>query len=580
MNYLFKKKLTYNHFGASLVIGIAILSALVVIIQLGRWQIVYYDYFQALASSQIVKKETMETKRGTIYSADGVVMAVDVPSWTLVISVRPSDFEKFKTEELPKIKEFLINKLEIDPDVLNEKLKDNNKFTYLPLIEGLDSKERELIESQKFWGVYFKSDISRFYPNGTIASNVLGFIGKDSKGNPIGRYGLEGFFWGDIKGKRGYTKREKDLKGEAILSKDYDSISSRQGKNLELTIRLGVQQKVENILKEAVKEYKADSATAIIMNPHTGEIIAMASVPNYDPNFYSAYYKTNKDVFKNTAVANIYEYGSVQKPLTIAIGMQTGKITEDTICHDTGKLKVLDKTIYNWAFKKYGYLKPKDVLLHSDNVCSAQFGLKIGAKNMYEYLRKLGFGSLTGVGLQDEETSFLKPYQKWLKTDTATIAFGQTISATPLQVVSAMSTIANKGVRMQPYLVRRIYNSEVDYKIEPVVAEKVFDAKIADSVLSMMEYAAMSKPMSEYKGKYRIAGKTGTAQMPDPKGGYYKDRVNVTYIGIVPADDPQIIMLVKLENPRKYKLASQVAVPTWKKIFNAVKDDLGIKRAR
>jgi cell division protein FtsI/penicillin-binding protein 2 len=199
---------------------------------------------------------------------------------------------------------------------------------------------------------------------------------------------------------------------------------------------------------------------------------------------------------------------------------------------------------------------------------------------MYSYLVKLGIGSPIGIGIHEEETSFLKAPEKWLAIDTATTAFGQAISGTPLQVISALSTIANKGERMQPMLVKKIFNNEESIDIAPVSLGKVFTEATANSVARMMEYAVMTRnDMRKYKNVYSIAGKTGTAQVAkSDASGYYEDRVNVTFVGFSPAIEARFILLVKVENPKKGGLANLTVLPLWIKMFDAIKDDLGVPR--
>ncbi|MCC7304391.1 penicillin-binding protein 2 [bacterium] len=558
----------------SVVIGFVLLM-----MQLFRWQIVNYKRFHSLANAQLSLQQDVFTKRGTIYTKDGVVLAVDSPAWNIVVSI---------TNEVDQVK-FLEKKEQILTDIAKVVDTDVAQFvqsfneqslSYQVIYRGITKRQKDILEEKKLLGIYTEDSIKRLYPNGDLFSHILGYVGTDNFGKPKGNYGVEGFFWGDIKGKEGASQQEKDLSGKAIISKEYKNIRYREGKNIELTVNSGVQKKVEKLLQNGVKDENADSGTVIIMNPRTGEIIAMASYPDYDPN---EFWKIKEvSTFRNQAVASPYEYGSVQKPLTIAMAMDDGKLTEDDICNDTGRLKIEDKTIFNFDYRIYGKITPKETLQYSDNICAANYGLRVGADSMYTYLVKLGLGATTGIGIHEEETSFLKPPDKWLKIDTATTSFGQAISATPLQVVSAMSALANRGERMKPQLVSRIYNNEEDIRIQPVSEGQIFTEKTAHSVAKMMEYATFTRrDMAKYKGVYSIAGKTGTAQVAkSDASGYYDDRVNVTYIGFAPAIDARFIMLVKIENPRKGNLANLTVLPLWMRIFDTIKDDLGVPRIK
>jgi cell division protein FtsI (penicillin-binding protein 3)/stage V sporulation protein D (sporulation-specific penicillin-binding protein) len=599
------------------IIRICIVLFVLVLLQLFRWQVIDNERFSALASAQLSQQEQIFTKRGTIYTRDEVILAVDSPAWDVVLSLTNqvdqslftqtvADVERKYAEVLAKTKDN--DKTSVIASINERKNKEiaktkervfaeiagvvgestisldeaymPNALSYQIIFKGITKRQKEILEEKKLHGIYTNESVKRLYPNGKLFAHVIGYVGTDSFGRPQGNYGVEGFFWGDIKGKEGASQQEKDLSGKAIISKSYKNIQYREGKNIVLTVNSGVQKKVERILAEGVRSQKGETGTVIIMNPKTGEIIAMASYPDYDPNEF--WKNKNIATFRNQAVSNPYEYGSVQKPLTIAMAMDLGKLKETDICNDKGVLVVQDSKVYNYDFKRYGKITPKETLAHSDNICAATYGLSVGAAPMHSYLLKLGIGTQIGIGIDEEETSFLKAPEKWLAIDTATTAYGQAISATPLQVLSALSTIANKGERMQPMLVKKIFNNEDEIIINPTSLGKVFTSKTADSVAKMMEYAIMTRnDMNKYSGVYSIAGKTGTAQVAkSDASGYYDDKVNVTFVGFSPAIDARFIMLVKVENPRSGGLANLTVLPLWIKLFDAIKDDLGVPRIK
>lgn len=542
-----------------------------------RWQILEYDRFSALANAQLAVRQDVFTKRGTIYTQDGVVLAVDSPAWNVVLSVTNHvDQANFLVKQDEILSE-LASVLDIDAEEMSE-IYNPNVLTYQVLYRGINKRQKDILEEKKLLGIYTEDSIKRLYPNGDLFSHVIGYIGTDSFGRPRGNYGIEGFFWGDIKGKEGATQQEKDLSGKAIISKQYRNVQFREGKNIVLTVNSGIQKKVEQILESGVREQRADAGSVVIMNPKTGEIIAMANYPDYDPNEF--WKVRDVSVFRNGAVSGPYEYGSVQKPLTVAMALEEQKITEKHICNDTGRLKLDDKTIYNFNFARYGRITPMQTLQYSDNICAAEYGLLVGADRMYAYLRELGLGVSTGIGIHEEETSFIKAPDRWLSIDVATTSYGQAISATPLQFASAMSTLANGGVRMQPMLVKKIYNNEDEITITPTSVGRVFSEKTATMVAKMMEEATFTRAdMARYKGVYSIAGKTGTAQVArSDTAGYYDDRVNVTYVGFAPAIDARFVMVVKIENPKEGTLANLTVLPLWMKIFDTIKDDLGVPR--
>lgn len=558
---------------------LVIIYIILIIVQLFRWQVLKYDEYSALANAQRTVQKEVITKRGTIYTSDGIVLSVDSPSWDVILSITNKvdieDFIKDKSEIISSLAQIL----DLPSEEIAGKISDD-KLTYKVLYSGATKRQKDIISEKRFTGIYTEEATKRIYPNGTLASHIVGYVGKDAIGNPIGNYGLEGFFWGDIKGKKGLTTQENDLMGNALISKEYKNITFREGKNLILTINSGIQRKVEKILAKGVKELKAAGGAVVVLNPKTGEILSLASYPNYDPNYY--WQVDNVVTYKNKAVSEPYEFGSVQKPMTIAMAMNEGKLSENDICNDTGVLKVLDKKLYNYGYKKYGKITPKQVLQYSDNICAAKYGLMISDETMYKYLVGFGYSQQLGIGLQEEETSYLRSTTEWVDTDRATIAYGQTISATPLQIASAVSVIANDGLRMQPYLVRSIYNNEGRIDIGPVEVGQIIKPEIAKKVSGMMEYATMGRPeFAKYRYQYRISGKTGTAQIAKKDGpGYYDDKVNVTFVGFAPSENARFVMVVKIEEPRKFELANQTVLPLWSEIFDAIKDDIGVPRSK
>ena len=548
-------------------------------LQLYRWQVIYHDKFSEIGKIYVQAQRRLINERGSIYTKDGITIATDRITWEPYISVVHEEEYQKLVEKWPTLRKHLKSIADID---LPEEPPTLKKVAYYPLKKQINEetklKLQQAFKKDKIIGVYFKEQNRRFYPLGDFASHVLGFVQQKSRDEAIGVYGIEGYFWPEISGRKGEIIHEKDITGRILSAADYKRFVLREGKNIVLTIDSKIQQKVEEILAKKVEEYQAKSGTVIVMDPKTGAILAMANYPNYDPNFY--FEVTDYSVFKNKAVSDPYEYGSVQKPLTLAIALEEGAITPDYTCYDTGVLEVLDKKIYNFRRRKYGLLDITGILLHSDNVCSATVALKLTPEQMYTYLQKLGIGTVFNIGLQDEETSFIKPLNKWNKVDLAVSAFGQMISATPLQIISAHSALANNGVRMQPYIIKEIYDSEEKIQFKPYAAAYVFSSQTVKTITKAMADATMSRALfKKYKGKVNIAGKTGTSQIPNPEGtGYLEDAVNTTFVGFAPAEDAKVIMLVKFEQPQTHRTGSTTAAPTWVEIFDAIAPYLGIIR--
>lgn len=573
------------------------LFGILVIVQAFRWQILDSEKFTLLAQEQYEDSQRQSTSRGIIKAEDGTILAVDEPVWGVYASLGKDEDERelfFKYED--KFVAEVSGILGIEESEISDQITDD--FMYFNIAHDVTSEKKEALqeanifgEGTEGFGLHFEEEEKRVYPNGTLASHILGFIGKDEEGDDVGQYGIEGFYFNDIIGEEGYTYEEKDSSGNVILTEEYVSVLPREGKDITLTINTVVQQKVEDILKEGVEYYQAKSGSVIIMNPKTGAIIAMANYPTYDPNDYSLV--SDPWIFKNKAVSDVYEYGSVQKPITLAIALETGSISEDFTCNDdTGYLDLYEATgypdqvgkkIYTWNKKPAGLLDLAGILKTSNNPCAARVALETGLSTFYNKLEEFGIGEFIGIGLQDESTSYIADLDKWTKLDLITASYGQGISATALQVISTLSTIANYGQRMRPYIISEISNDDETITFEPQVLSEPISAETASKVIAMMKKVVMEgDPSAQFKDlneEYSIAGKTGSAQIPkQDAAGYEEDKTNTTFVAFAPAEDAKMIMLVRLEEPSSSPYAALTAVPLWKQIFEAVADDLEIPK--
>jgi cell division protein FtsI/penicillin-binding protein 2 len=592
-----KSKSNKNGNGGNLkTVGICLsLLGILIIIQALRWQVIESDKFTLLAQEQYTGNPRQSTSRGVISAIDGTILAVDEPVWGIYATLSKDEDERelfFSGKEkfVAEVSGILgLEKGDIETKITQD-------FVYFPIAHGVEAEKKQALaeanifgEGTEGFGLYFEREEKRIYPNGELASHVLGFMGKNEDGEDVGQYGIEGFYFGDIVGEEGYTYEEKDSSGNVILTGEYEPILPRQGKDFTLTVIPLIQQKVEEILKEGVEYHQAKSGTAIIMNPQTGAIIAMANYPTYNPNEY--WLVSEPWVLKNRAVADVYEYGSVHKPITVAIALETESIDDDYMCNDntgyldlykaTGYEDQVGKKIYTWNKLPAGNLDLKNMLKTSNNPCLAKVALETGHQLYYPKLKEFGIGEFIGIGLQDEATSYIKPYEEWTKLDLITTAYGQSISATPLQVVSALSTIANDGQRMRPYIISEISDDDETIKFEPQVISEPISAEVAQKVAQMMVHVSREGDpkyfFAELNKKYNIAGKTGSAQIAKTDGpGYEEEKTNTTFVGFAPAEDAQMIMIVRMEEPKSSPYAALTAVPVWKDIFEAIADDLEI----
>lgn len=572
------------------------LFALLIIFQTFRWQILKADKFISLAQGQYQTNQVQSVPRGIITAADGTVLAVDQPTWNVYATLsRDENERKMFFDKKDIFVAEVAGILGVERSTIEEKLTDD--FVYASLKKEISTEKKKALESANIFGegtegfgLYFEREEKRIYPNGTLAAHVLGFIGKDSDGNQVGQYGIQGYYFGDITGKEGYSYEEKDSSGNVILTSEYEPVLPREGKDFQLTIIPNIQSKVEEKLEAGVKKTRSKSGSVIIMNPETGAIIAMANYPTYDPN---EYWRTFEPwVLKNRIVSDVYEYGSVQKPITIAIALETKSIDEDYTCTDkTGRLDLYKVTkysdlkgrfIYTWDKRADGKLNLSGILSQSNNPCTAQVALTVPFPAFYSGLKDFGLNQFIGIGLQEETTGYLRPYDKWTKLDLITASFGQGISATALQVISALSAIANDGERMRPYVISQITDARETIKIEPQVISTPISKETADLVNKALRQAVKNGLLGglvpELK-KYDIAAKTGTAQIAKTGSvGYAKYITNATTIGYAPSSDAKMIMLVKLEEPEISEFATYTSTPVWRDIFLAIADDLEIQK--
>lgn len=404
---------------------------------------------------------------------------------------------------------------------------DNPESLFRLLIDKADSSQVESIRDLKPEGVYIGEKQHRFYPFGNLASQLVGFVGVNKNyDEPTGLYGLESFYDGKLK----------------------------SGESIRLTIDRNLQAEAERVLKSLIEEHDAEGGSVIIQDPDTGKILTLANEPGFDPNSYSDYPVKN---FLNSPIQYVYEAGSVFKPLTMTAGIDLDLFTPDTTYYDSGSVTLNGKTIENWDEKAYGKTTMTRVIERSINTGAVWAAREIGRQNFLDYLESYGFGQETGIDLPDERSGSLANLKgdSFREINLATAEFGQGTAVTPLQIVNAYSALANGGLLMRPY---------VNQDKGSYVKRRVIEENTSLQVLGMMESAVEKGWIGDLPG-YRLAGKTGTAQVPNFQSGGYTDQYIHTYISIFPLGDPQFTMLVKLEKPNK-DLAGRTVVPASKEL--------------
>ena len=439
----------------------------------------------------------------------------------------------------------------------------------------LDYETAEKIDALKIDGVYLVKESKRYYPYGDLLSHVLGYVGIDNQGLS----GLELYYDDYLTGEDGSIKYFSDGKGHKLeLAEIYESPTS--GITLELTVDIELQQAVENELDNAIAKYDADSAIAIAMDPDTGEVLAMASRPNFDSNDYQNY--STEVINRNLPIWMTFEPGSTFKIITLSAALEEGIINlfEDRYT-DTGAITVDGATLHCWKHGGHGDQSYLEVVENSCNPGFVNLGLKLGKDTLMEYINNYGFGTKTGIDLNGEGSGILFDVSAMGNVELATTAFGQGISVTPIQQVRAVSAVVNGGTLYTPYIVKNFLESETDTivkSVEPTAVKEVISPETSKIVRYALEsVVAKGSGHNAYIENYRIGGKTGTAQTVE-NGVYSDSKYILSFIGFMPADDPEIVVYVAVQNAKNVtQYGGTVAAPIARNIFLSAIDILDIK---
>ena len=406
-------------------------------------------------------------------------------------------------------------------------------------------------------GVVIQPHLARMYPEGPLASNVLGFVSREN----IGYFGVEGYYNDWLAGTPKVVRVPQD---PHLATEIPDTV---EGASLVLTIDREIQASVEEILDKAIQDNGAEGGTILVMDPKTGEILAMASSPRMDLNEYwriGEYFAEDQPF--NLAVHS-YEPGSVFKVLTMAAALDSGAVDPNTVFLDTGAINVGGITIHNWNWGAWGQQDMTGCLQYSLNVCLAWVAMETGQDTFYSYMRDFGLGRLSGVELAGEVPGQLKlpGDNNWYLADLGTNSFGQGVTVTPVQMVMAISSIANDGNMMVPHVVKSVVAEDRQYDVPPQVAGSPISKKTARTLTNMLAVSLEEEASAALVEGYRVAGKTGTAEIAGP-GGYTSDLTNASFVGWGPVDDPQFLVYVWIQKPTSSPWGSVVAAPIFSEV--------------
>ncbi|MFZ5424814.1 MAG: peptidoglycan D,D-transpeptidase FtsI family protein [Patescibacteria group bacterium] len=548
----------------------------VFILRLFQLQVLQHAKYTALANDQHWELQDIPAVRGTILSRNGYPLASNQPSYLMYGNPKLIEDPLYTADELAKVVAKLKSKSDSEFLELHTHYK-NKYYDYLQsehfwvaLERNLSIIEKTKIEEENLAGIGFEKGASRHYPEGTLAAHVLGFVASDEFGERQGYYGIEGRFNGELKGKPGRIIEERDATGTPILVGDFKKVDPIKGRDVVLTIDRAVQYVVEKRLKEGVEKYGALAGSVIVMNPLNGDVLAMANYPTYDPLNFNDFLDTEEsDGYtierKNLSVSETYEPGSVIKALTVSAGIDSGKITPYSTFEDLGPVTYSGYTIDNWDLKHHGTQNMFDLLKKSNNIGSAWVGHVLGADLLSKYFDSFGLGTKTGIELEGEDTGIIRDSGEWTDIDLATAAFGQGISATPLQVLNAFNALANSGRLMQPRIVLQVVEEDETIDIASKELGYPISEETAETMVSMLTEAVADGESKYFNLEdYKIAGKTGTAQIP-VDGKYDPSKTNVTFVGFLPTSR-RFSMLVHLNQPSSSIYAAETAVPLWMQI--------------
>ncbi len=589
-----------------------IVAFIVLAVKLYQIQILQHEHYEELAVEQQTRQSVVKAARGTIYDTNGKVLAMSASVETVFIS--PYEMNLYG-EDKELIADNLSAILGVEKESILKKMEDTKSWykTVKAKIESdLSEQVRQFIKEHHIKSVHLETDTKRYYPYSSLASHVIGFVGADN----YGLEGLEARYNSYLEGVDGRIVRLKNAKGTDMLFTDYeDYYDAKNGSDLTLTIDSTIQFYVEKYLAQAIKDYDVqDGGACIVMRPGTGEILALASMGDYDLNNYMTLSPevqeeldkiTDPDEYKqkqkeellrqwrNKALSDTYEPGSVFKIITCAMALDENVVSLNDSFYCGGQMDVLGRTtpLKCWKTAGHGSQSLKEAMQHSCNVALVNIGLRVGADTFYKYIDAFGFFDKTDIDLPGESGSIwwdpaIFKNSKNLSS-LAAASFGQTFKITPLQMVTAVSAVVNGGYLMQPYVVKQITNADGTVAVanEPTVVRQVISEQTSETMREILEAIVCEKGgtgKNAYVPGYKIGGKTGTSEKvaEDAASDGPKEYI-VSFCGVAPTDDPQVVILLLLDNPSHssgiYISGGNMAAPVVGKILADVLPYLGVQ---
>jgi cell division protein FtsI/penicillin-binding protein 2 len=533
--------------------------------RLAQLQISRHDELSTRAKNQQLGAVETSPTRGLLLDRQGRELARSVDTESFFAD--PREIENV-TETARKISSITNQKKDELVARIREAKDANKKFIWL--IRRLDLETAGKVDAMALDGVYSRKEPKRYYPNDGLAAHVLGFVGTDE----IGLGGVEQFYNEKIRGEGGKVYLERDGSPERRVFDSYE-VQPHPGQTVVLTIDQSIQYRTEQALFAAVERANAKSGTAIVIDPHTGEILALANAPAFDPNEPG---NEPPEVRTNWALQNIYEPGSTFKVVAYSAALEKGLVQpDDKIDCQNGSITVAGRLIHDGH--AYGVLTIADALAKSSNVGAIKLGLLVGNDSMYDFARRLGFGSRTGVDLPGESAGIFRPVGRWQPSSIGSIAIGQEVGVTPLQMATAYSVIANGGTWVKPHVVREMRSADgsIVFQARPE-SRSALKPETVEKLRGMMEGVTLhgTARKAQVEG-YTAAGKTGTAQKIDPKTHKYSTTKYIgSFVGFAPVNNPAVVIIVVIDEPRGAYHGGDVAAPVFREIAEQILPELSV----
>jgi len=530
-------------------------------------QVARHDHYVAKAERQQQRVVVLDPPRGTIYDAQGRELAVSVQvdsAYAVPPQIEdPADVARQIARVVP----------EVDARKLARQLAQDREFVWVA--RKLDPPVAAALRALQLPGLYFLPESKRYYPMRELAAQVLGYVGTDNHGLA----GLELLYDEQVAGKPGVRTVLRDARRGTVVSPDLSFAEPEPGQDLHLTLDAAVQFIVERELARAVEERGAARGSAVFLDPTTGAVLAMATYPSFDPNRFGEFAPGR---WRNRVTMDVYEPGSTFKVITAAAAIESGKVRPDDVFDcEMGGIVLLDHLIRD--HKAYGRLTFAEVLAKSSNVGVIKAALLVGDEGMYRTITGFGFGRPTGIDLPGESSGIVHPLRKWGPLDKAYVSFGQGISVTPLQLAAAVAAVADEGTLLRPHVVAAVGRGEQVRPLHarPPVAGHPIRPETAQTLKAMMEGVVTGGTgRSAAVAGYRIAGKTGTAQIP-VAGGYSRSSYLPSFVGFAPVDRPRIVGVVAIAEPRGFEYyGGQVAAPVFGAVARQLLLYLGVRPER